>query len=401
MTLPSPSLLLRILYRQLRPGQLIGFALAHVVGLAILLVGYQFYQDAREVLQGQVGLLSGDEIILSKRVSALATVSGRSNAFTPSEIERLGRQPFAREVGAFTPARYRVTAGVRVGIEVYTYMFFEAVPDDFLDVRPELWRYNEQERTIPIVIPRSYLTLYNAAFSQTQGLPLISEGVLESIPLSITLSGNELSEDYQGRVVGFSDRLNTLLVPLDFLRWSNERYAPGGDLSPSRLILRVDNPQDERLLSYVKRSGYEVEGRPLEAGQSLYLVRIVAGAVGVVGLVICALSLYLLLLSLYLVVERNTTSLRQLLLLGYTRAQIARPYQGLVVVLSMLALVLALALVYWARGLYMPMLGQVFALSAEDCFSSTGLVGLSLSASLLLIALSAIWLRITRLPAYP
>lgn len=397
----SPSLLLRLVYDQLRLGQLIGFVLAHIVGLGILLMGYQFYQDAREVLSSQGGLVDGNQIILSKRVSALTTMSGRSNTFTSRDIERLGKQPFAREVGEFTPARYRVSAGVRMGVEVYTYMFFEAVPDKFIDVRPGLWHYDESERTIPIIIPRSYLTLYNAAFSQTQGLPLLSEGVLEDVPLSITLSGNGLSEEYRGRIVGFSDRLNTLLVPLEFMRWANERYAPGVDLSPSRLVLHVDNPQDEALLGFIKRMGYQVEGASLEAGQSLYLVRVIAGAVGVVGLVISALSLYLMLLSLYLVVERNTTALRQLLLLGYTRAQLSRPYQAIVVALSFVALAIALGGVYCARGIYLPMLGQVFALDVSWSMLPTIMVGIALVLILLSLALVAIWLRIGKLPAYP
>lgn len=396
-----PSLLLRLVYDQLRPGQLIGFALAHIVGLGILLMGYQFYQDAWEVLSNQGGLVDGNQIILSKRVSTLSTMAGSTNTFTPRDIERLSKQSFAREVGVFTPARYRVSAGIRMGIEVYTYMFFEAVPDKFIDVRPELWHYNEAERTIPIIIPRSYLTLYNAAFSQTQGLPLLSEGVLEGVPLSITLSGHGLSEEYRGRIVGFSDRLNTLLVPLEFMHWANERYAPGASLSPSRLVVHVDNPQDEELLSFIKRMGYQVEGTSLEAGQSLYLVRIIAGTVGVVGLMISGLSLYLLLLSLYLVVERNTTALRQLLLLGYTRPQLSRPYQGLVVVLSLVALAVALGGVYCARGFYLPMLAEVFAIDASWGMLPTTIVGVTLTMILSCLALVAIGLRIGKLPAYP
>lgn len=397
----SPPILIRLLYGQLRPLQLIGFASAHIVGLGILLVGYQFYQDVREVFSEQRDLLRGDQIILSKRVSTLSTMSGRSNVFTPRDIDRLYRQPFTREVGAFTPARYRVTAGVRMGIEVYTYMFFEAVANEFIDVRPEQWHYDEAERTIPIIIPRSYLTLYNAAFSSTQGLPLLSEGVLEGIPLSITLSGNGLSEEYVGRIVGFSDRLNTLLVPLEFMLWANKRYAPEADLSPSRLILRIDNPQDEELLNFIKRSDYQVEGTSLQASQSLFLVRVIAVTVGCVGLVISMLSIYLLLLSLYLVVERNATALRELLLLGYTRLQIGRPYQVLVLLLSLTALLIALLGVYWARSIYLPMLGEVFSLGEYTGLSSSLMVGIVLTLLLPSLALIAIRLRIAKIPAYP
>ena len=82
---------------------------------------------------------------------------------------------------------------------------------------------------MPIIIPRNYLGLYNSAFAQSQGLPLLSEATMSSLPLQLDLSGAGEEVQLRGRIVGFSNRLNTLLVPLPFLEAMNERLAPGAE----------------------------------------------------------------------------------------------------------------------------------------------------------------------------
>ena len=47
-----------------------------------------------------------------------------------------------------------------------TDMFFESVPDGFVDVNLDKWVFNENEPVIPIIIPRNYLNLYNFGFAQ-------------------------------------------------------------------------------------------------------------------------------------------------------------------------------------------------------------------------------------------
>lgn len=68
------------------------------------------------------------------------------------------------------PADYRVTGSVGMGgIGFSTYLFFESVPDRFLDVDSQAWHYEPGSRDIPIVIPRNYLNLYNFGFARSQG----------------------------------------------------------------------------------------------------------------------------------------------------------------------------------------------------------------------------------------
>ena len=79
-----------------------------------------------------------------------------------------------------------------------------------------------------------------------------------------------------------------------------------------------------------------------------------------VGLFISVLSFYILMLSIFLLLQKNTTKLETLLLIGYSPARVALPYQLLTLGLNAVALCLSLGMVAWLRTFYMDTLSQLF-----------------------------------------
>ena len=134
-----------------------------------------------------------------------------------------------------------------VGLHMSTAMFFESVPDEYVDVNLDKWEFDENERVVPIIIPRNYLNLYNFGFAQSRSLPQLSEGVMGMVNLDIRITGAGHTENFKGKIVGFSNRLNTILVPETFMAWANNEFAPGQKSEPSRLIVEVNNPTDDRI----------------------------------------------------------------------------------------------------------------------------------------------------------
>lgn len=242
------------------------------------------------------------------------------------------------------------------GIKMSTDLFFESVPDAYVDVQSEEWKFNPESNVIPIIIPRNYLNLYNFGFAQSRNLPQLSEGIIGMVNLDIRLFGNGKTEQMKGHIVGFSSRLNTILVPESFIRWANARFSTGVEAEPSRLIVEVGNPADERIVQFVQRKGYEMEGNELEAGKTVWFLKLIVGVVLSVGLLISVLSFYILILSIYLLLQKNMRKLETLLLIGYSPAQVARPYQMLAVVLNLSVLLLGIAIVIGIRGTYLPVI---------------------------------------------
>lgn len=347
----------KLLKQHISLSQLLGFSLANVCGMVIVLLAVQFYRDVLPMFTQENSFLKGDYIIISKKVSTLGTIVGKQTTFSAGDIAEIEEQPFVKRVGSFLPSQFKVMAGMGLqGIKMSTDLFFESVPDAYVDVQSEEWKFNPESNIIPIIIPRNYLNLYNFGFAQSRNLPQLSEGIIGMVNLDIRLVGNGKTEQMKGHIVGFSSRLNTILVPESFIRWANARFSTGVEAEPSRLIVEVGNPADERIVQFVQRKGYEMEGNELEAGKTVWFLKLIVGVVLSVGLLISVLSFYILILSIYLLLQKNMRKLETLLLIGYSPAQVARPYQVLAVVLNLSVLLLGIAIVIGIRGTYLPVI---------------------------------------------
>lgn len=347
----------KLLKQHLSVSQLIGFFFANVCGMVIVLLAVQFYRDVLPIFTQGDSFMKGNYVIVSKKVSTLGTIVGKQTTFSSGDIRDIEAQSFVEGVGCFIPSQFKVSAGMGLqGIRMSTDLFFESVPDAFVDVKSEKWKFDPASNEVPIIIPRNYLNLYNFGFAQSRNLPQLSEGLIGMVNLDIRIMGNGQMNQLKGRIAGFSNRLNTILVPESFIRWANAHYGEGRDAAPSRLIVEVNNPADERIVQYFQRKGYEMEGNELDAGKTAWLLKVIVGVVLSVGLLISALSFYILILSIYLLLQKNMRKLETLLLIGYSPAQVARPYQVLAVVLNLLVLALGFGLVVCVRSWYVPVL---------------------------------------------
>lgn len=359
------KLIWKLLRQHISRSQLTGFFLSNLIGTSIILLSFQFYCDLRPILSGEGdSFLKKDFLTITKKVSTLGSLSGRSNAFTPQEIEELRQQKFIKNISQFTPSSFDVRAGIsmeNIGVNLGTEMFFESVPDEFIDADLSEWNFDENNRTIPIILPRNYLRLYNFGFAQSRNLPKISEGMTKAIKLNIQLRGNGKMEQFAGKIAGFSDRLNTILVPDRFMKWANGQFAPSASQKPSRLIAEITNPADQEMTQFFLQKGYETEDGKLNAGKTAWFLNLAVSLVAGIGVLICLLSLYILMLSIFLLLQKNNDKLRNLLLLGYRVSQVARPYQQLTVILNACVLLFAVFLVWLLRGLYTGVMSELWA----------------------------------------
>ena len=394
------KLVWKLLRRHISLPQFAGFFFANLLGMIIVLLSLQFYRDVKPVFSEEDGFIRPDFLILSKRISALNSIGlGSVNTFSQKEMDELRAQPFCKRVGAFTASQYKVACSMGIsGVAQFgTEMFFESVPDAFVDVDLKKWHFSEGDDVVPIILPRTYLAIYNFGFAQSQNLPKISEGIVGMVEMTISMRGNGRNEYIKGRVIGFSTRLNTILVPESFIRWSNARYAPEADIEPSRIILEVSNPADDAIVSYINEKGYEMEDDKLDAGRMTFFLRLTAGIVMLVGLLISLLSFYILMLSIYLLVEKNTEKMRTLLLIGYSPARVALPYQLLTIGMNAAVLLLAVCGLCLLRSLYMERLWTVFPQMSDGSILPAVLFGIVLFAIVSIINALIIRSRINQI----
>ena len=348
----------KLLRQHISKGQLIGFAIANLIGLTIVLLAVQFYRDIKPVFSDEESFISKDYLIITRAVTGAGAMMGNNGEFSDSDISDLEHQPWCRQVGRFLNSDFAIDAqlGVGTGHAMRTQFFFEAIPDEFIDIDPNAWGFSSAKPEVPVVISRDYLSLYNFGFAATQGMPKISEGQAEMLPLEFTLSGNGKRQVMPGRIVGFSNRLNTVIVPQEFMEWANQTFGTGVAQQPQRLIVEVSKPGDIKIEEYMDEHHYEVAGDKMSSSKANYFLTVISGIVIAVGIIISLLSFFVLMLSIYLLLQKNTRKLQDLLLLGYSPSQVSKHYILLVVCLNAAVLVLAIILMLLGRLAYMDMI---------------------------------------------
>lgn len=357
------GILWKLLKKHVSKSQMFGFALANIIGLTIVLLGVQFYQDVRNIFADEDSFMRKDYLVVTKRVgelNAIATMmGGGANTFTDNELTQLRNEPWVRDVGKFSTSNYQVYGTISLAgqsVSLRSSFFFEAVPDKFLDVESKDWKFDPEHPQIPIIVSKDYLSLYNFGFAASQGMPQMSENMIGMVPIVFRLTGNNGKQDFlEGRIVGFSNRLNTIIVPQSFMDWSNNRYAPDAEAQASRIIVEVSNPGDPAVETYMNSHGYEIAGDKLNSSKANRLLTIILSIVVAVGLVICVLSFFILILSIFLLLQKNTQKLQNLLLLGYSPRQVSGMYVRMIVYINIAVYILSIAAMLVARTYYLPM----------------------------------------------
>lgn len=349
----------KLLRKNISPGQIIGYSLASLIGLAIVISAVKFYDDVQSAFNDEDSFISKDYIIISKQVPTTAALGmGDKTTFSPQEIEDIKNQPWVRDVGEFSAADFNVTASLNFGGHgMSTQLFFEAIPDRFFDLQSDRWNFNALHDTtplsdfeIPVIVSRDYLTLYNFGYAAGRGMPQINENIVSTVPLTFYLSGNGHHETFKGRIVGFSSRFNTIAVPLEFLEWANRRYSPTSKMAPSRLIIEANTPGHPQINRYMERHSYQVAGDKADNGRANYFLTVATTIVITVGAIITVLAFFILMLSIYLLLQKNKQKLHDLMLLGYSPGMVAAPYYRLITYINVTVLVMAVCAMLLASG---------------------------------------------------
>ncbi len=371
-------LIWKLLRKHISIFELAVFFVANLIGMAVILAGVQIYSDVRPMLDGEKSLIGNEYMIVTRPVERVGI---GAPTFSDDDIADFKQQEFVVDLGQFAASQFEVSGSVMFnGRRLSTMMFFEAVPDSFIDVTSRDWHFKPGSTTIPIILPRNYLNLYNFGFSQTQKLPQITEDMIKRIELGIRISGDDMRHDYTGRVVGFSDRLNTILVPMEFMTWANGHYAAAKESEPTRLILEVENPGAPEVMNYLQEHGYAAEDKPAESSKALFILKASVAVIIGIGIIFSILSIIILTLSIFLLLQKNITKLENLVLIGHKPSYVAMPYNLMTLVLNLSVYALSVVVVWLLQGKYISYISEIAGFEFSATPLSAILFGLALTA---------------------
>jgi len=341
----------KVLRNNIKPGQLSGTFLGIMLGLTILMGALSFYLDVKPIFDDKESFWKDEYIIINKKIELTDTYQQINDSktekplFSPEEIEELKKQSFVKDVAQFSNCSFMISAstgndGPLAGF--YTDLFFEAVPDDFIDVNYKDWKWEENDEFVPAILPKTYLNLYNFGFAQSQNLPQVSEEGAGLVKFNIVIQGKGKYRKFETRIVGFSERINTILVPKSFVDWGNKNYGEDSNPRPGRIIIIAKDPSSPELFKYIEDHNYDLNKSELSNSKALAFLKIIISIVLVIGMIIIALAFSLMIISIQLLLHRNNENISKLYMLGYSPKSISKPYQILVVILFLITFLTSL-----------------------------------------------------------
>ncbi len=303
------------------------FVLAFVglsIALLLILSAIQLQANYNDLLNGKTNQDStANFLVINKEVN-----NSTLNATTLSDetLTDLQKQPFVEAVGNISPGRYKASIESLIkAFPFYTDIAFESVGDAFIDVNNKDWQWDENSNFIPMIIPNMFLDIYNFQFSVSQGYPQITPDALKMLSFKVNLyNGFGQVQSYTGRIVGFSDRISSVLVPQSFMDWANQKFGNQQSSKPSRVVIRTKDPGNPGLVNYLKQKGLTTDADKTRFSKYRKIVEVVVNVSWVTGAVMLLFALLVFTLFIQLTIASCKEEIQLLITLGASPNQLRK-----------------------------------------------------------------------------
>ena len=373
------KLLVKLQRKTLILSQIIGYGLTLFIGTVIIISTIQLFIDTQNLLKKETDVFKANTLVISKEVSIFKTFDKKKIYFGSEELEDLRNQDFASGVSIFNNANFKVNAynDEAENLPVYyTDLFFESIPDKYLDVHSDEWVWDSSESFIPIIIPESYVKLYNFGFAESQGLPVFSNSTISELEFNIEISGNRTKQHFRSKIVGFSNKVNSILVPENFLKWANNKFGRENKKNTSRILLELSEPSSDKLLKYINKHNLSVNQDELNSNKLIFIFKYLLYFIITIAMIIVFLSVSSIVLSFYNVIQKNKEVVLSLHNIGYNHFQISLFYQILISTITVFIIVASIMVSNYLRDIYLNKFDYLF--NEITSFNFVVIIGLAL-----------------------
>ncbi len=353
------KLILKLLNPGSRKGRMVGSWAALCTGILLLLCAIMFWMDFSRLLKGKSASESTSSyIVIGKQVTNESMMNdAEANLFTEEDIRQLQQVKGVEEAGRLEANNFPVSANMGGSLGFYTELFLASVDNRYLDVLPDDWSWKEGQQYVPVIMSSEFLNMYNYGFALSQGLPQLSRSSVQSLPFEISIDRGR--EKFRARIVGFTDRIGSILVPQHFMDAMNTRYSAGKSTLPSRLIVKVKDPSGDAFVRYLRGKGYTANQEQLRWNRIRNTVQAIVSSVGGVALIVTGVAFLSFILFIEITVQRSAAHIRLLKQLGYAPKTLSKilfkffiPWlASAVVIAALIVFILHITLLQWLNTL--------------------------------------------------
>ena len=288
------------------------------IAALLLLVAVQMQADFSELLEGKQNKETNTQyLVINRQLNNL-----NAGGLREEELAALKKLPEVSAVGIMQPGYFKASlSSTSDRFPFYTDVSFETVSSDFLDEIPEHWTWQEKDDYVPIIVPSLYLDLYNFQFALAQQLPQLTPEVVKMIFFNIRIRGPKGELVLKGKIAGFSDRIQSMLVPQEFMQWCNARFAQGEKRNPSRILIKTKDATSPVLNQFLEKNQLQADKEKTRFSKYREIVNWIAGISGLSGLLMLVFAALVLSLFIQLNIVSKQDEIRLLIQLGASPQQ--------------------------------------------------------------------------------
>ena len=308
--------LFKLFRKKIKPITFIFSGLGLVLGICIVLMCLQIYLSVFNSLSSEIS--KSDYIILSKDITFGNTLLNSAAVISKVEMDDLNKQPFVEKLGVFIPNHFKVTAYAGGGLQLVTELFFESIPDEFVDNRPYNFRWEEGDEVLPIIVSEDFINLYNYGYALSNGFPQISKSTASLVPLEVRIKGTVKMMTMKAKIVGYSERVSSVLVPQDFMKWANVEIANyKREEQVSRIIIKLNKKYSGGLETYLENKSLLINSEKLGSTKVGAIAKIVIDIIVIVGVLFVVFSFMIVLANFSLILSEAKAEVILLFQLGF------------------------------------------------------------------------------------
>ena len=351
------------------------------IGVLLLLCSMQMFINVKHLLKENNPSKNGSDFISITKIITNENM-GRDNSFKPAEMEELKAQPIIEDVGPLIANQYRVKGSAGNVIPFSTDLFLESIKNEFIDSVPPGFTWQEGQNDLPIIFSADFLELYNV-FAPSQDLPQLSDKTISSINIVVSCYGPQGIQNYKGHVVGLTDRINSILVPANFMDWSNKYFSGVTVVNPARVFIKTKDANNPDLLNFVQQKHYHLNKDKTKFGRLKKILQSIISGLGLFGILVILLALMLFSFYLQLMIAKSKDNLQLLLTLGYSPSWLSKTMAGTWIPVYIIVVIISIAITFLLQFIFVHFL-----------FASQGNLSYLLHWSVLLVAVLLLLLSV-------
>jgi hypothetical protein len=286
------------------------------IGVLLLLCSVQMYLNINLLLKDKNPRKNGFDFISVTKTITNQNM-GSDNRFTDADIKELQTQVFIKDAAPLISNQFRAKASAGAIIPFSTDLFLESVKNDFIDTVPPSFSWQPGQADVPVIFSADFLEMYNI-FAPAQGLPQLSESSIGTVNIILECYSPSGVVNFRGRIVALSDRINSVLVPENFLQWANNKFSSAPNAPAARVYLKTVDANDPQLLSFLEQKKYHVNKDKIKFGRVKQVLQAVVSGLGGFAVLVILLAMMLFSFYLQLMIARSKDNLQLLLTLGYS-----------------------------------------------------------------------------------